>query len=263
MEAQNHDPLISPLQPPSNREPPGTTTWHPNATPATQIMSKHARTLLASPGCASALPGDIGNDRVQNCRLSAFTSIAARNISLHMASQLSQLANMWKLNMPLCSMQIEILLEIGSRSRRAAGTYLIQYTVQVLYHYSKGALPTSHSCKKKPQTEQQMQAFSLSRISDSSVAVVAVWFWTRVNWFWTQTEPLVRFKDGSVWPKVALVQFKFGLYPEYWTGSEPVQSRTEPSINLEACAHWTCNFRVIPGVKCPSITIQVLSKAGK
>ena len=62
-EVQQHHPVPYPLQPPSNRGLPGTITEDPNAAPTTAIGQKKARTTPASPDRASALAGDIGNNR--------------------------------------------------------------------------------------------------------------------------------------------------------------------------------------------------------
>ena len=63
----NHSRVSSLLRHPSNSAPGGTNSEDPNATHATGDRRKNAQTPWASPECASALPGDVGNDRVHIC----------------------------------------------------------------------------------------------------------------------------------------------------------------------------------------------------
>ena len=61
-------------------------------------------------------------------------------------------------------------------------------------------------------------------------SVAAVWFGTDANRFWTRTEPLVRFKCGSVRHLGLMVQFRFSrcseILNQFWTGL----NQTEPML---------------------------------
>jgi hypothetical protein len=64
---KNHPRVSSPLRHPSNIVPPGMDRDNPRGPHAAGSRPKSAKTPPASPECASALPGDVSNDRAHIC----------------------------------------------------------------------------------------------------------------------------------------------------------------------------------------------------
>jgi hypothetical protein len=64
---KNHPCVSYLLNPPSNTSIFGTNKEHPNTAPAARITHKNAKGPPTSPECASALPVDVGDDRVHIC----------------------------------------------------------------------------------------------------------------------------------------------------------------------------------------------------
>ena len=64
---KNHPCVSCLLRPPSHSALPGTNQDHPTHPHTTENRQQNTKTPLALPECASALPGNIGDDRAQLC----------------------------------------------------------------------------------------------------------------------------------------------------------------------------------------------------
>jgi hypothetical protein len=64
---KHHPRISSPSRHPSDVALPGTNKYDPKPTHATKIRHKNAKTPPASSECASALPGDVSDDRARIC----------------------------------------------------------------------------------------------------------------------------------------------------------------------------------------------------